>query len=152
MKTDDRSTWIKKFSETGLSDLALVGGKNASLGEMTAQLGSRGIKIPGGFAVTSNAYRLFIEKNGLAERISLSLDKLDRKNFSNLKETGSYIRNLIHEAKLPDALCREIVDAYKALQKGQEANVAVRSSATAEDLPSASFAGQHESFLNVRGE
>jgi pyruvate,water dikinase len=152
---DNRKTiYIKQFSEISLKDISLVGGKNASLGEMVKNLVPKGINIPDGFAVTASAYWEFIYRNKIKEAIAELLLSLDRKNYSNLNEVGRKLREVIMRSSMPDELVQEIVIAYRALCKkhGPVLDVAVRSSATAEDLPSASFAGQHDSFLNVRGE
>lgn len=146
------SVYIKKFSEIGLADIAEVGGKNASLGEMYTKLASKGICVPDGFATTANAFQTFLEENNLKSKLDELLKSLDRKNFSNLKEVGSKARDLMMHADISNSLAKEIIQAYRQLCKDGDKAVAVRSSATAEDLPEASFAGQHESFLNVRGE
>ncbi|WP_240615644.1 phosphoenolpyruvate synthase [Alteromonas facilis] len=145
---------IKDFSEIHLTDLALVGGKNASLGEMFSELSSKGIKVPDGFAVTSDGYWAFIHANNLAPKLATTLALLDLKTFNNLIEVGAKVRQLLLDAAFPKALSEEIVTAYKQLEQraGTAISLAVRSSATAEDLPNASFAGQQESYLNVQGE
>jgi pyruvate, water dikinase len=146
--------YIKFFSELNKRDNKRVGGKNASLGEMIKRLGKKGIKIPNGFATTAKAYWYFLDENKLREPINDLLEKLDTDNFSNLATVGSKIRNKILNAEMPEDMAKEIHVAYKKLQEQEEGmqGVAVRSSATAEDLPSASFAGQHDTFLNVEGE
>jgi pyruvate, water dikinase len=146
--------YIKFFSGLDKKDNQNVGGKNASLGEMIKRLGKKGIRVPNGFATTAKAYWHFLDENNLREPISGLLEKLDTDDFSNLASTGSKIRNKILNADMPEDLANEIRDACKRLQKQEEdmQGVAVRSSATAEDLPSASFAGQHDTFLNVEGE
>jgi pyruvate, water dikinase len=146
------SAFIKRFAEIMLSDIPAVGGKNASLGEMIVTLGEKGIKVPDGFATTAEAFWHFIDSNQLREPIKQKMDLLDRKMFANLSETGTVIRNLIAHAVIPADLQQEIKVAYRALSGNQPIAVAVRSSATAEDLPGASFAGQHESYLNITGE
>lgn len=145
--------YIRWFSEIGLADLALVGGKNASLGEMYRALTAQGIRVPNGFAITSDGYRAFLGQGDLAERLSRELDGLDTRDIADLQRRGAAVRQALLETPLPDDLAAEIVTAYQELG-GQRPDlaVAVRSSATAEDLPEASFAGQQESFLNVRGE
>ncbi|HVS92751.1 MAG TPA: phosphoenolpyruvate synthase [Mucilaginibacter sp.] len=143
--------FIRKFSETGIDDIAEVGGKNASLGEMYSHLTSKGLLVPNGFAITASAYRYFIYYNELAEKLSKLMKGLNRTDFSNLAETGAHARKLIMDARMPSDLSFAITDAYDYLFDTAEQPVAVRSSATAEDLPDASFAGQHESYLNVRG-
>lgn len=150
---ENSRNYIIPLSECSLKDVNLVGGKNSSLGEMIHALGSKGINVPDGFAVTVNVYWDFIYENKLREPIVALLAGLDRKTYSNLKETGSSIRRLLQKSLLPSTAVDAIRDAYKALcaTEGKNADVAVRSSATAEDLPSASFAGQHESYLNISG-
>lgn len=134
-----------------IDDVSLVGGKNASLGEMIGQLSSVGIQVPLGFATTAAAYRDFLRTNNLQDRIKTILDSIDVDDVTGLAKAGAMIRGWILETPLPQALEREIRDAYRALSESPEVAVAVRSSATAEDLPEASFAGQQETFLNVRG-
>ena len=145
--------YIKDFNEVTLSDLPLVGGKNSSLGEMIHYLSEKGINVPEGFAVTSVAFWEFIYQYKLKEKIKDLLSTLNRKDFSNLSEVGKNIRELILSHPLPEELKNEIIESYKVLCKkyNYEVDVAVRSSATAEDLPGASFAGQHDSFLNITG-
>jgi pyruvate, water dikinase len=143
---------IKKFSEISAADVATVGGKNASLGELFSKLAEKGINIPDGFATTASAFRDFLDKNKLSDPLHELMAQLDKQDFSNLKEIGNKARELFLSAKMPKALQDSIVQAYKALCKDQLFEVAVRSSATAEDLPQASFAGQHETFLNIKGE
>ncbi|MBL9214981.1 MAG: phosphoenolpyruvate synthase [Opitutaceae bacterium] len=143
---------VRWFSEIGLADLPQVGGKNASLGEMFRQLTAQGIRVPNGFATTADSFQLFLGQGGLGERIRGLLDGLDTRNVENLRERGARIRDAILGTELPPELARAITDAYDVLSgPGRTAAVAVRSSATAEDLPDASFAGQQETFLNVRG-
>jgi len=144
----------KNFSELHLKDIAQVGGKNASLGEMFSELTSKGIKVPDGFAVTSDAYWSFLSENKLVPKLTEILATLDLKTFKNLAEVGTKSRQLLLDATFPKALSDEIISTYKHLEKrsGGTVSLAVRSSATAEDLPNASFAGQQESYLNVRGE
>ena len=145
--------FIKWFSELGIGDVPLVGGKNASLGELFREFAAEGIAVPAGFAVTAEAYRHFIKKAGLDRTIAERLNGIDTGNVEDLRRRGAEIRNAILAAPLPADLEREIADAYGELTAnlGAFASVAVRSSATAEDLPEASFAGQQESFLNVHG-
>jgi pyruvate,water dikinase len=143
--------FIRKFSETGINDIAEVGGKNASLGEMYSNLTTKGLLIPDGFAITASAYQYFIAENKLAERLAELMSELDRKDFSNLGKTGANARSLIMAARMPSSLSFAITDEYDYLFDNSDQRVAVRSSATAEDLPDASFAGQHESYLNVQG-
>ena len=141
------------FDEIGIQDVPLVGGKNASLGEMFRNLTPKGIKVPEGFAVTAEAYRYFIRENHLDEKIRKALEGLDTHNMKDLQKRGRKVRNLILKAKMPSRLAEEIEKAYRRLEEkyGRNVDVAVRSSATAEDLPDASFAGQQETYLNVRG-
>src|SRR5688572_25639505 len=143
--------FIKRFSEISLADVAEVGGKNSSLGEMFTQLSPKGIKIPDGFATTAFAFKRFLEYNQLNETLQQLMEELDKKQFSNLKETGHKARQIILAAILPEELKAAIIKAYKELCGKRYVEVAVRSSATAEDLPKASFAGQHESYLNIKG-
>lgn len=146
--------YIKFLSEIDYSQVAEVGGKNASLGEMYQKLQDKGIKIPNGFATTANAYWLFLQENNLFEPLQENLNKLDTKDFQNLHEIGQTCRQLILEKHLPFHLSSEILDAYHTLLKKypNPIEVAIRSSATAEDLPTASFAGQQESYLNITNE
>ncbi|MDP6695860.1 MAG: phosphoenolpyruvate synthase [Gammaproteobacteria bacterium] len=137
----------------GINDIETVGGKNASLGEMIANLSQAGVMVPGGFATTAEAYRRFLQHDGLAKRIEDILDELDVDNLTQLASAGQQIRQWLLDAPLPDDLRAQIEAAWADLSAGQGENfsVAVRSSATAEDLPDASFAGQQETMLNVRG-
>lgn len=151
-KTRIMSTFIKKFNSISIDDIAEVGGKNASLGEMYNRLTLKGINIPNGFAISTAAFRHFIEYNKLDGVHKKILGQLDRSGYSNLNKIGDQLRDLILTARMPNDLAECIVAAYKALSEQGEAEVAVRSSATAEDLPQASFAGQHESYLNIKGE
>jgi pyruvate,water dikinase len=134
-----------------MDDVEIVGGKNASLGEMIRNLGGLGVQVPGGFATTSAAYRDFLETDKLGERIHATLKDLDVDNIDTLNEAGHAIRNWITGTELPKRLMDEISTAWNDMAAGRDIAVAVRSSATAEDLPDASFAGQQETFLNVRG-
>jgi len=143
--------FIKKFSDTGLKDINEVGGKNASLGEMFTHLASKGIQVPDGFSVTVTAFRYYLFYNKLDEPLAKLMTDLDRTGFLNLDEISLKARKLILNADMPDDLRMSITDSYDYLFGIPEQNVAVRSSATAEDLPDASFAGQHESYLNVHG-
>jgi pyruvate, water dikinase len=144
----------KHFSEIGINDIPLVGGKNASLGEMYSALSEKGILVPAGFAVTSDGYHSFLNENNLVKPLTEILSKLNTNTFDNLAETGLAARTLLLRATLPQHLQAEILAAHSRLvnQCGQGKSFAVRSSATAEDLPSASFAGQQETYLNVSGE
>jgi pyruvate,water dikinase len=147
--------FIIPFAAVGLADLAKVGGKNASLGELIGELRARGVRVPDGFAVTADAFRLHIDASGLAEQIYPALARLDVRDVTALAQEGQRIRKLIRSATLPEIIVGQIKVAYRALSahyEEAETDVAVRSSATAEDLPTASFAGQQETYLNVRGE
>lgn len=146
--------YILPLDSCRMKDVGQAGGKNASLGEMLGVLSPLGIKVPGGFVVTVKAYGEFLRENNLREPIGQLLQKLDRKTFFNLKETGAAIRSLIRAGKFSQTLIAAIADSYRLMSGSGKAGVAVavRSSATAEDLPGASFAGQHDSFLNVCGE
>ena len=140
------------FQELSRQDIDKVGGKNASLGEMISNLSGKGVSVPGGFATTAQAYREFLEQNGLSKKINDTLNKLDINDVLALAETGKQIREWVCQAPLQPALESAIREAFDKLQAGNTSMaVAVRSSATAEDLPDASFAGQQETFLNVRG-
>ena len=145
--------YVIGFEKLGMHDVDKVGGKNASLGEMISHLTRLGVSVPGGFATTADAYREFLAHAGLAERVNRELAKLNVDDVTALAETGARIRQWIAETPLPAALEKSVREGYAALvaQSGKEVSVAVRSSATAEDLPDASFAGQQETFLNVRG-
>ncbi|PZN31199.1 MAG: phosphoenolpyruvate synthase [Proteobacteria bacterium] len=145
------TAYILPFEQLGRHDVETVGGKNSSLGEMISHLTKLGVSVPTGFATTAQAYRDFLRHEGLAERIAAALADLDVDDVERLAEVGARIRGWILETPFPEKLEREILEAYERLGNGHEAAVAVRSSATAEDLPEASFAGQQETFLNVRG-
>ena len=147
--------WVRFFHEVGLEDVPLVGGKNASLGEMIRELSPLGVRVPEGFATTSEAYWHFLEHNGLKEAIARELGELDPEDPKALRRVGRRLRNLVLKGECPQGLREEILEAYRRLSEEageEEIPVAVRSSATAEDLPTASFAGQQESFLYVQGE
>lgn len=145
--------YVVELDQLSMDDVAKVGGKNASLGEMVQNLAPLGVSVPGGFATTADAYREFLLQDGLKDRIAERLHQLDITDIPVLQATGSDIRRWINEVPFPIAMEKAIDDAYVQLEKeyGQEATWAVRSSATAEDLPDASFAGQQETFLNVSG-
>ena len=143
---------IKKFNEIGIKDVGIVGGKNASLGEMYNELTSKGVRIPNGFTTTSFAFWGFLKENNIQSQLENILKKLDRKAYSNLEEIGKQARTLILSATFSEAFSEEIINAYRTLCGKDEKEVAVRSSATAEDLPDASFAGQHETYLNIKGK
>ena len=145
--------YIKHFKEIDLNSVPEVGGKNASLGEMFQKLTSQGVQVPDGFATTSAAYWYFLEKGHYKKEIFRLLKELDKKDFSNLSRIGALIRTIIAEAEFPSTIKDAIEEGYQTLMEkyGKEISLAVRSSATAEDLPSASFAGQQDSYLNVKG-
>ena len=143
--------FIKKFSDISINDIESVGGKNASLGEMINNLSSLGVNVPDGFATTSYAFQEFLKANRLDKKIPELLKKLDVNSIKELKKTGSKIRNLILKAKIPSELLKSIEEAWTNICKNKNYSFAVRSSATAEDLPNASFAGQQETYLNIVG-
>ena len=142
--------WLK---DVGMSDVERVGGKNASLGEMISGLNSQGVRVPGGFATTAKAFESFLDHSDLKNKINELLSNLDITNIQELTKTGLLIRQWVEEAPFPKDLHQSIVESYKKLtqQLGSDVTFAVRSSATAEDLPEASFAGQQETYLNVSG-
>ncbi len=147
-------SFVKKFEEITIKDIPLVGGKNASIGEMVQHLTPEGIEIPPGFAITADAFTALIEHGKVAKKIELLLSQVDASNLSDLSRVGLEIRSLVRNIELPEELSFQIKNAYAELSKKAgvpEVSVAVRSSATAEDLPEASFAGLQETFLNVRG-
>ena len=144
--------YIIPFEQLKNKDVELVGGKNASIGEMISGLASLGVSVPGGFATTSHAYRDFLVQGGLDERIRTTLATLDVDDVERLAVVGKQIRGWMMDTPFPTRLNEEVIDAWRRMGQGSEFAVAVRSSATAEDLPEASFAGQQETFLNVRGE
>ncbi|WP_395695035.1 phosphoenolpyruvate synthase [Nocardioides sp.] len=146
--------YILAFDHVGRDDVALVGGKNASLGEMYQRLASSGVRVPTGFAVTARGYRRVLDAAGIRPALTELFADLDPDDLGELAARSARARALIHDAGLPDDLAAEIVAAYRVLREryGEDLRLAVRSSATAEDLPEASFAGQHESYLNVVGE
>lgn len=145
--------WIRRFADISLNDVPLVGGKNASLGEMVRSLGARGVRVPDGFAITAEAYWHFLTSSGVANKIRKLVAELNPDDVTSLQSCGQAIRQTILSAELPADLQAEITAAYEELSGGPEhlLDVAVRSSATAEDLPDASFAGQQETYLNVVG-
>ena len=142
------------FSEIRKKDVPVVGGKNASLGEMYSQLTSKGINIPNGFATTAEAYQYFLSYNGIDKKLKEIFNNLDLTKLENVQKAGKLSRELTLKGKFPEDLKKEIIDSYHKLceEYGENTDVAVRSSATAEDLPDASFAGQHESYLNIKGQ
>lgn len=153
MTPGKNNAYILWFRDIGIQDIGLVGGKNAALGEMISNLVPLGINVPDGFAVTAHAYNHFLDMSGLRQTIQISLQGLDTHDMQNLKTRGAAIRQSILQAPMPDDLKKEIEKAYADMAKtyGDNPDVAVRSSATAEDLPGASFAGQQETYLNVAG-
>ncbi|OGG89655.1 phosphoenolpyruvate synthase [Candidatus Kuenenbacteria bacterium RIFCSPLOWO2_12_FULL_42_13] len=151
MSTPRNRKFVLRFNELGIKDVPLVGGKNASLGEMFSGLSKKGIMVPDGFAVTASAYRYFLKAAGIKKEIERILKDLDTSNIVNLKVHGQAVRNLILSAQLPVDLEKEIIGAYRQLSGKKDISVAVRSSATAEDLPDASFAGQQETYLHITG-
>ena len=151
--SENKSKYIRWFEETTIDDVPLVGGKNASLGEMYRELTSKGVKIPNGFSVTAEAYWHTLKAGGILEKLKKTLEGLDTADVADLAKRGKNVRDLILGAGIPDDLWEEIKTGYDRLckQYGEDTDVAVRSSATAEDLPTASFAGQQETYLNIRG-
>lgn len=149
----NHSDYILWLDQVGMSDIASVGGKNASLGEMIGNLARAGVKVPGGFATTTHAYREFLETNNLDDRVNALLAGLDVDDVEALAATGKQIRSLLLAAPLPDGLLKAVTQGYEKLVNdiGEHISFAVRSSATAEDLADASFAGQQETLLNVHG-
>ena len=147
------TTWIRWFDMLGMNDVPVVGGKNASLGEMRRALAPLGIRTPDGFATTADAYRTFLREAGLESVIAETLDGLDIDRIDDLQAAGRRVRSAMLAATLPEPLVQEVSQAYEQLEAryGAHCDVAVRSSATAEDLPEASFAGQQETYLNVQG-
>jgi len=145
--------FIRFFDELGIDDVPLVGGKNASLGEMYRALTPEGVKVPHGFAITAEAYRYVLEQAGAWQALQRALEGLDPADVEDLKRRGFQARKIVYEAGIPDDLRTEILVAYQRLEEeyGPDLSVAVRSSATAEDLPTASFAGQQDTYLNIRG-
>ena len=148
------SKYIKFFHEIGIEDVQSVGGKNASLGEMYQNLTAHGVKVPNGFAITAEAYSYVLEANGVLEALHVMLDGLNPESVDDLQARGKKCREIVYNCIIPDDLRLEILEAYERLQEeyGENLSLAVRSSATAEDSPEASFAGQNETYLNVSGE
>jgi len=146
-------TWIRWFDTVGMDDVSIVGGKNASLGEMRRALTPLGIRTPDGFATTATAYRAFLHTAGLDQELAAALTDLDVTDIDRLRAAGARARAAVLATTLPDSLVQQILEAYRKLELDYGANcdVAVRSSATAEDLPEASFAGQQETYLNIHG-
>jgi len=150
----EKKKFTLKLNEASLSDIDKVGGKNASLGEMLKNLSSQGINIPGGFIVTAGAYYEFIEHNKLNSSIKEIIANTDTEELKQLKKCGASIRQLIQQGEFPAAMQNQIITSYNKLSahyKQENVDVAVRSSATAEDLPDASFAGQQDTYLNISG-
>ena len=152
-----KTAFILWFDQLGIDDVPLVGGKNASLGEMYRNLTSKGVRVPNGFAVTAYAYRYLLEKAGIKDQIKDILKDLNTKDMQNLADHGHKVRHMIRNAEFPPELRDSIIKAYRDLcgaynKEKKDVDVAVRSSATAEDLPDASFAGQQETYLNIRGD
>ena len=145
--------YVRFFEEIGIADVPLVGGKNASLGEMYGALSDQGVLVPNGFAITAEAYHYMLDASGALEPVRDALAGLDEDNMSDLARRGKRAREIVYGAGLPADLATEIITAYRRLQDqyGEEVSLAVRSSATAEDLPTSSFAGQHETYLNITG-
>lgn len=141
------------FDQIGIEDVPMVGGKNASLGEMHQKLTSKGVAVPNGYAITAYAYQYLLKEAGVEKAIRDALEGLDTHDLRNLQERGAKVRDIIRHAKFPDDLRQAIINAYKTMEEqyGKDVDVAVRSSATAEDLPDASFAGQQDTYLNIRG-
>jgi pyruvate,water dikinase len=154
MEIDHEEALVLWFDEIGIKDVPLVGGKNASLGEMYQKLTPKGVKVPNGFAITAYAYRHLIKSAGIEDAIRNALDGLDTHDIKNLQERGEKARSVIRNAEFPHDLTQAICQSYEKLEDiyGPGVDVAVRSSATAEDLPDASFAGQQETYLNIRGK
>jgi pyruvate, water dikinase len=150
----EQANYIRWFNELTIDDVPLVGGKNASLGEMYRELTQQGIRIPNGFAITAEAYRYVLDQAGAWELLHEALDELDPDNVADLAKRARKAREIIYAAPLPGDLEHEILDAFARLRQeyGEDLSVAVRSSATAEDLPTASFAGQQDTYLNIRGD
>ncbi|RLA09072.1 MAG: phosphoenolpyruvate synthase [Gammaproteobacteria bacterium] len=142
---------VSDLSSLRMDDVAMVGGKNASLGEMISNLSKAGVSVPGGFATTSYAFMSFLKKNGLQDKINKTLDDLDTSDLKALKNTGKKIRQWVRDTSYSAEFIAAVKSSYKNMMKDGEYAVAVRSSATAEDLPDASFAGQQETFLNIKG-
>ncbi len=148
------SQFVKWFEEIGIEDVSEVGGKNASLGEMYQNLTKEGVRVPNGFAVTATAYKHLLDANNAWDRLHELLDDLDYDDVNALQKAGAECRKIIYEANIPEELKREIVQGYARLKEeyGEDVSLAVRSSATAEDSPEASFAGQNDTYLNIKGE
>ena len=148
------SGYVRFFEDFGIDDVPLVGGKNASLGEMIQKLAGQGVRVPHGFAITAAAYRYMLDEAGAWDRLHAELDDIDPADVAALARKAKRAREIVYGAGLPDDLAAQILGAYRTLQQeyGEEVSLAVRSSATAEDLPTASFAGQQDSYLNIKGD
>jgi len=148
------SKFIRFFNQIGIADVPLVGGKNASLGEMYRELTPQGVKVPNGFATTADAYRYVLDAAGAWEALHAALDGLDPDDVTDLAQRGAQARSIVYAAPLPDDLRQQMLEAYRKLgdEYGDDVSLAIRSSATAEDLPTASFAGQQDTYLNIKGE
>ena len=157
MAANNHKKFILWFNEIGIGDVPLVGGKNASLGEMYQKLHGKGIRVPNGFAITAYAYRYFLKYAGIEDEIKKVLKDLDTSKLENLMRKGRQARDIILHSEIPPDLMQAVFSAYDKLaeefdQGGfDNLDVAIRSSATAEDLPDASFAGQQDTYLNIRG-
>jgi len=150
----EKLKYIRFFKDLGMNDVPLVGGKTASIGEMYRQLVPQGVKVPNGFGITAEAYRYILDKANAWDALHKALDGIDANNMADLANRGRQARAIVYGATIPNDLRQEILGAYEALQDeyGHDLSLAVRSSATAEDLPNVSFAGQHESYLNIYGD
>ncbi|MEK6854143.1 MAG: PEP/pyruvate-binding domain-containing protein, partial [Nanoarchaeota archaeon] len=151
---DKKKSLVLWFNEITIEDTPLVGGKNSSLGEMYRELTRKGVNVPNGFAITAAAYKLFVKEAGIEKDVKRILTGLNIKDVEKVAEAGYMVRELIKKAEFPQQLKKEILEAYAKMCKEYRTHVdvAVRSSATLEDLEGASFAGQQESYLNIRGE
>ncbi|NOQ34763.1 MAG: phosphoenolpyruvate synthase, partial [Methylococcaceae bacterium] len=145
--------YIRWFKELTINDVPLVGGKNASLGEMYSNLETEGIKVPNGFAITAEAYHYLLDESQALNKLHTALDALDHDDLNDLARRARQAREIIYAAPIPIELEKQILAAFSKLQQqyGEDLTVAVRSSATAEDLPTASFAGQQDTYLNIHG-
>src|SRR3989344_6147027 len=150
MANEKHIVWMRDIS---MDDVAQVGGKNASLGELVRSVVPQGVRVPKGFCVTASAYYYFLKQTGLDIFIAKTLSGLNTQNLKELARCGKLVRDAMRSTPLPTRLERAVIDAYGKMEKeyGKNVDVAVRSSATAEDLPGASFAGEHETYLNIRG-
>ncbi|MFZ6747395.1 PEP/pyruvate-binding domain-containing protein [Undibacterium sp. Ren11W] len=148
------NAYIRWFSALSIDDVSLVGGKNASLGEMYRELSAQGVRVPNGFAITAETYRHVLDYAGAWSGLHAALDGLNVADVDDLARRAQLAREIVYGAALPAELVPQITDAYHQLHNeyGEQLTVAVRSSATAEDLPTASFAGRHETYLNITGE